>query len=274
MNIDCAGKSLDLSRTVIMGVLNVTPDSFSDGGQFVKLDDARQQAEYMLRSGAEIIDVGGESTRPGAQAVSVENELERVLPVIDRLKQEFDCVISVDTSKPEVMTEAVKSGAGLINDVCGFRTEQSIQAAAQSGVPVCIMHMQGDPRTMQQSPSYDDVVEDVKLFLINKAEQCQQYGIDKSKIIIDPGFGFGKAVEHNLSLLNHLDLLCQTGYPVLAGLSRKSMIGHLLGLPVEERMAPSVALAIKAVQNGVKIIRAHDVKQTHDAIRMIEALNS
>ena len=274
MNIDCAGKSLDLSRTVIMGVLNVTPDSFSDGGQFVKLDDARQQAEYMLRSGAEIIDVGGESTRPGAQAVSVENELERVLPVIDRLKQEFDCVISVDTSKPEVMTEAVKSGAGLINDVCGFRTEQSIQAAAQSGVPVCIMHMQGDPRTMQQSPRYNDVVEDVKSFLINKAEQCQQYGIDKSKIIIDPGFGFGKAVEHNLSLLNHLDVLCQTGYTVLAGLSRKSMIGHLLGLPVEERMAPSVALAIKAVQNGVKIIRAHDVKQTHDAIRMIEALNS
>ncbi len=272
MNLDCAGKSLDLSRAVIMGVLNVTPDSFSDGGQFVKLDDACRQAELMLRCGAEVIDVGGESTRPGAEEVSIESELARVIPVIEKLNQEFNCVISVDTSKPQVMKESVKAGAGLINDVCGLRTQESMQAAVQSGVPVCIMHMQGNPRSMQQSPSYNDVVEDVKTFLLDKAQQCQQAGIDKSKIIIDPGFGFGKTVKHNLSLLNQLDVLCQTDYPVLAGLSRKSMIGHLLGLPIEERMAPSVALAIKAVQSGAKIIRAHDVKETHDAIRMIEAL--
>ena len=273
MILDCAGKSLDLSRAVVMGVLNVTPDSFSDGGQFVQLDDACQQAEIMLRSGAEIIDVGGESTRPGAEEVSIENELDRIIPVIERLSNEFACVISVDTSKPQVMTEAVKAGAGIINDVCGLKSTQSMQAAAQANVPVCIMHMQGDPRTMQQSPTYDDVVEDVKAFLVGKAKECEQNGISSSQVIIDPGFGFGKKVDHNISLLNNLDQLCNTGYPVLAGLSRKSMIGHLLGLPIDERMAPSVALAIKAVQNGAKIIRAHDVKQTHDAIRMIEALN-
>lgn len=273
MNLDCAGKSLDLSRAVVMGVLNVTPDSFSDGGLFVELDEACQQAEVMLRSGAEIIDVGGESTRPGAEAVSIEDELNRVIPVIERLSNEFDCVISVDTSKPQVMTEAVVAGAGIINDVCGLKSEESMLAAAKAKVPVCIMHMQGDPRTMQHSPSYDDVVEDVKDFLLTKANECERYGIDSSQIIIDPGFGFGKKVEHNISLLNQLDEISATNYPILVGLSRKSMIGHLLGLPVDERAAPSVALAIKAVQNGAKIIRAHDVKQTHDAIRMIEALN-
>ncbi len=273
MNLDCAGKTLDLSRTVIMGVLNVTPDSFSDGGQFVELDDACKQAEFMLRSGAEIIDVGGESTRPGAEEISISNELDRVIPVIERISNEFDCVISVDTSKPQVMTEAVKAGAGIINDVCGLKSEESMLAAAKSKVPVCIMHMQGDPRTMQHSPSYGDVVEEVKEFLITKANECEQNGIDHAQIIIDPGFGFGKKVEHNISLLNHLDHLCNSDYPVLVGLSRKSMIGHLLGLPVDQRVAPSLALAIKAVQKGARIIRAHDVKETHDAIRMIEALN-
>lgn len=263
---------MDLSRAVIMGVLNVTPDSFSDGGLFLELDQACHQAEYMLRSGAEIIDIGGESTRPGAEEVSIEEELNRVIPVIEKLTREFDCVVSIDTSKPDVMTEAVNAGAGLINDVCGLKTTQSMQAAAAAAVPVCIMHMQGTPRTMQQSPVYDDVVQEVKSFLVDKAQECQRNGIDKARIIIDPGFGFGKTVDHNLSLLNHLDVLCDAGYPVLAGLSRKSMIGHLLGLPVEERMAPSIALAIKAMQNGAKIIRAHDVKETHDAIRMIEAL--
>jgi len=268
----CAGKSLDLSKTVIMGVLNVTPDSFSDGGRFIEADAACAQAETMLRAGAQIIDVGGESTRPGAQAVSAEDELERVIPVISRLHQQFDCIISVDTSKPQVMLEAVKSGASIINDVCALASEASMHAAAQANVPVCIMHMQGDPRSMQKSPYYDNVVEDVKAFLLNKAKQCIDNGIDKSNIIIDPGFGFGKKVHHNVSLLNHLDELCETGFPVLAGLSRKSMIGHLLGLPVDERVAPSVALAIIAVQKGAKIIRTHDVKQTHDAIRMIESL--
>ena len=272
MNLDCAGKSLDLSQTVLMGVLNVTPDSFSDGGQFIELDAACQQAQAMLRAGARIIDIGGESTRPGADPVSTDEELARVIPVIERLYNQFDCIISIDTSKPQVMLAAVNAGASIINDVCGLASQQSMQAAAEANVPVCIMHMRGEPRSMQKSPSYDDVVKEVKDFLLDKASQCVDHGILKSNIIIDPGFGFGKKVHHNVSLLNHLDELCAAGYPVLAGLSRKSMIGHLLGLPVDERVAPSVALAIIAVQKGAKIIRTHDVKQTHDAIRMIEAL--
>ena len=272
MKLDCAGKPLDLSKTSIMGVLNITPDSFSDGGQFIELDAACRQAQSMLRGGAQIIDIGGESTRPGAQAVSTDEELERVIPVISRLKREFDCIISVDTSKPQVMLEAVNSGASLINDVCGLSSPASKDAAMQANVPVCIMHMQGDPRSMQKSPTYENVVEDVRSFLATRAKQCIDHGIAKSNIIIDPGFGFGKKVHHNVSLLTHLNELCETGYPVLAGLSRKSMIGHLLGLPIDERVAPSIALAIIAVQNGAKIIRTHDVKQTHDAIRMIEAL--
>ncbi len=213
-----------------------------------------------------------EATRPGAQAVSTNDEMARVIPVIRRIDQQFDCIISVDTSKPEVMLEAVNSGAGIINDVCGLASEASMLAAARSNVPVCIMHMQGNPRSMQKSPYYDNVVEDVKAILLNKAKQCIDHGILKSNIIIDPGFGFGKKVHHNVTLLNRLDKLCDAGFPVLAGLSRKSMIGHLLGLPVDERVAPSVALAIIAVQKGAKIIRTHDVKPTHDAIRMVEAL--
>lgn len=272
MIMDCAGKSLDLSRTAIMGVLNVTPDSFSDGGRFIEIDAACRQAQAMLRGGARIIDIGGESTRPGAQPVSEQEEIDRVIPVISRLKQEYDCIISIDTSKPQVMLEAVKSGAGIINDVCALSSEESMRAAARAAVPVCIMHMQGSPRTMQKSPSYSDVLLEVKRFLLDKARQCVDFGIAKSSIIIDPGFGFGKNVHHNVHLLNHLDELCDSGYPVLAGLSRKSMIGHLLGLPVDERLAPSIALAIVAVQKGAKIIRTHDVKQTHDAVRMIEAL--
>lgn len=272
MNLDFAGKSLDLSQTVIMGVLNVTPDSFSDGGLFIKPEAACRQAESMLRGGAQIIDIGGESTRPGAQAVSISEELGRVIPVIDRLHRELDCIISVDTSKPEVMLEAVASGAGLINDVCGMATQASVEAALKANVPVCIMHMQGNPRSMQIEPTYDNVVDDVRDFLMERARLCVDSGISKSKIIIDPGFGFGKKVHHNVQLLNQLKELCETGYPVLAGLSRKSMIGHLLGLPVDERVAPSIALAIIAVQKGASIIRTHDVKQTHDAIRMVEAL--
>ena len=248
------------------------PDSFSDGGQFIELDAACQQAQAMLRAGARIIDIGGESTRPGADPVSTDEELARVIPVIERLYNQFDCIISIDTSKPQVMLAAVNAGASIINDVCGLASQQSMQAAAEANVPVCIMHMRGEPRSMQKSPSYDDVVKEVKDFLLDKASQCVDHGILKSNIIIDPGFGFGKKVHHNVSLLNHLDELCAAGYPVLAGLSRKSMIGHLLGLPVDERVAPSVALAIIAVQKGAKIIRTHDVKQTHDAIRMIEAL--
>ena len=274
MILDCADKSLDLSRTAIMGVLNVTPDSFSDGGQFIELDAACAQAHSMLRAGADIIDIGGESTRPGAQAVSTEDELARVIPVISRLHAEFNCIISIDTSKPAVMLAAVNAGASLINDVCGLNSIESMQAAAKADVPVCIMHMQGTPRTMQKAPHYDDVVADVKSILLKRAGECERQGIKKAKIILDPGFGFGKTVQHNITLLNGLESLCAIDYPVLVGLSRKSMIGHLLGLPVEEREAPSIALAIKAVQKGAKIIRAHDVKATHDAIRMIEALET
>jgi dihydropteroate synthase len=198
MNLHCAGKSLDLSRAVIMGVLNITPDSFSDGGQFIEPADACRQAESMLRSGAQIIDIGGESTRPGAQAVSVDEELMRVIPVISRLHREFDCIISVDTSKPEVMLEAVASGASLINDVCGLSSQASMEAAFKANVPVCIMHMQGDPRSMQADPSYDNVADEVRAFLMARASECMDRGISKSNIIIDPGFGFGKKVHHNV----------------------------------------------------------------------------
>lgn len=274
MILECAGKSLDLSRAAIMGVINITPDSFSDGGRFFNYDDACWQARTMLDDGADIIDIGGESTRPGAKPVPLVQELDRVIPVIEHIAGEMDCIISVDTSKPEVMRAAVSAGAGLINDVCALGADGAIQAAAQTGVPVCLMHMQGSPRTMQANPCYDDVVEEVRTFLLERAAACEAAGISKNRIIIDPGFGFGKTVAHNVALLNHLDDLCTSGYPVLAGLSRKAMIGALLGLPVDERMAASLALAITAVQKGARIIRSHDVRHTRDAIRMIEALQT
>lgn len=268
------GHVLDLSRTAIMGILNVTPDSFSDGGIFLSRDAAIAHAIQMVEEGADVIDVGGESTRPGAQAVSVQEEIDRVIPVIEAVAQAVPVPISIDTSKPEVMRAAVAAGAGLINDVRALRETDALATAADLAVPVCLMHMQGEPRSMQHSPSYGDVVTDVVNFLEVRIAACEAVGIDRDRILIDPGFGFGKTVAHNLELLRRLSEFSRFGIPILAGLSRKSMIGALFGLPVNERLHASVALAVAAVQNGAKILRVHDVRATREAIRMWEAINS
>jgi len=270
--LDCGGRVLDLSRTVIMGVLNITPDSFSDGGFFMSRDTAVAHARKMVEEGADIIDVGGESTRPGAQAVSVQEELDRVIPVIDAMARAIPVPISIDTSKPEVMRAAVAAGAGFINDVRALREEGALHAAAAQQVPVCLMHMQGEPRSMQHHPVYADVVVEVRDFLQRRIEACVAAGIPRQRLIVDPGFGFGKTVEHNLELLQRLGELRALGTPILAGLSRKSMIGALLGLPVEQRLQASVALALIAVQNGATMLRVHDVRATREAIRMFEAV--
>lgn len=268
----CADRRLDLATPVVMGVLNVTLDSFSDGGRFADLDAALVQARAMVGAGAAIIDIGGESTRPGAQPVSLQQELDRVIPVIERLRAQCDVVISVDTMKPEVMLAAVRAGAGLVNDVLGLRAEGAVQAVAASGAAVCIMHMQGEPRTMQQDPHYADVVAEVGAFLQQRANECLANGIAKERICIDPGFGFGKTLQHNLVLLAQLPQLAATGYPVLAGLSRKSMLAALTGRAVHERLAGSLALATAAVLGGARIVRAHDVAETCDAVRVAEAV--
>ncbi|HWR86990.1 MAG TPA: dihydropteroate synthase [Acidiferrobacterales bacterium] len=269
---DCGGRALDLSRTAIMGILNVTPDSFSDGGIFLARDAAVAHALAMVEDGADLIDVGGESTRPGAQAVSVQEELDRVIPVIEAIARAVPLPVSIDTSKPEVMRAAVAAGAGLINDVRALRATGALQTAAALAVPVCLMHMQGEPRSMQHHPAYTDVAGEVRNFLQERIEACVAAGIPRQRLIVDPGFGFGKTVEHNLELLRHLDELRALGTPILAGLSRKSMIGALCGLPVEQRLHASVALALIAVQNGATMLRVHDVRATREAIRMFEAV--
>lgn len=274
MQLDCAGTVVDLSRPQVMGILNVTPDSFSDGGRFVARDRALAHARAMVEEGAAIIDVGGESTRPGAEAVSVQQELDRVVPVIEALRAELPAAISVDTGKPEVMRAAVAAGAGFINDVRALREPGALAAAAAAGVPVCLMHMQGEPRSMQHRPHYVDVVAEVREFLLERAAACAAAGIPPHRILLDPGFGFGKTAEHNLRLLKHLPVLTDTGYAVLAGLSRKSLIGTVLGLPVEQRLAPSVALAVLAVWQGARIVRVHDVAATVQAVRMCAAVRA
>jgi dihydropteroate synthase len=270
--IDCAGKPLDLSRPRVMGILNITPDSFSDGGVFIGADSAVAHAMAMVEQGADIIDVGGESTRPGAKAVSVQEEMDRVIPVIEVVAPQINVPISIDTSKPEVMRAAVDAGAGLINDVNALRTEGALAAAAETGASVCLMHMKGEPRTMQENPHYDDVVAEVHAFLAERIAASVSAGIATNKLVIDPGFGFGKTLEHNLTLLRGLSTLTDLDVPVLAGLSRKSMIGMALNLPVEQRLHASVALALIAAQNGARIIRVHDVAPTVEAIRMWEAV--
>ncbi|MBE9516758.1 MAG: dihydropteroate synthase [Proteobacteria bacterium] len=257
-----------------MGILNATPDSFSDGGKFDVLGNALHHAERMRDEGVNIIDVGGESTRPGAQAVSESEELDRVIPVIERLTQELDIPVSIDTSKAGVMTEAVNVGASLINDVCALQLDGALDIAAKANVPVCLMHMQGEPRSMQADPQYDDVLQDVKQFLADRMSACAAAGIGDDQIMIDPGFGFGKTVKHNLALLKDLNQLSDLAVPILAGLSRKSFIGKLLGLPVGERVHASVALALIAVQNGARVVRVHDVAETVQAIRMWEAVKT
>jgi dihydropteroate synthase len=270
--LDCNGRTLALGRTAVMGILNITPDSFSDGGFFLSCEQAVAHALKLAEEGADIIDVGGESTRPGAQAVSVQEELDRVIPVIEAIAKAVSIPISIDTSKPEVMRAAIHAGAGLINDVRALRETDALQTAAALQVPVCLMHMLGEPRSMQVNPVYTEVVSEVRNFLIGRIEACAAAGIPRERIVIDPGFGFGKTVEHNLVLLRQLQELCGLGAALLAGLSRKSMIGALLQLPVDQRTSASVALALIAVQNGARIIRAHDVRATCDAVRMWEAV--
>ncbi len=273
--LECNGKLLDLSPLTppkVMGILNVTPDSFSDGGLFLSADNALQQARQMVQEGAAVIDVGGESTRPGAEAVTEQAELDRVIPVIESIRENCDVIISVDTSKPEVMREAVKAGAGMINDVCALRAPGALQAASETGVPVCLMHMAGEPRTMQKNPEYVDVVQTVKSFLQERIACCEAAGISSDVLLVDPGFGFGKTINHNLQLVKNLSEFADLGKPVLMGVSRKSSIGALLGRSANERLAGSIAMATLCCQYGARIIRAHDVAATVDAVKIYHAV--
>jgi dihydropteroate synthase len=256
-----------------MGILNVTPDSFSDGGVFFPPGAALQQARRMVAEGADLIDIGGESTRPGAEPVSVDEELRRVIPLIERLAPELPVPLSIDTSKPEVMRQAVAAGAGLINDVMALRHPGALETAAEAGVPVCLMHMQGEPRSMQRSPHYQDVVAEVAVFFEERIRACEGAGIPRQRLILDPGFGFGKTLEHNMQLLAGLAVLADLGPPLLVGLSRKSMIGALLGeVPVGERLYGSLAAAVLALERGARILRVHDVGATTDALRVAWAV--
>ena len=272
--LPCGNRVLDLAHTHVMGILNVTPDSFSDGGRFAALDAALRHAESMVLAGATLVDVGGESTRPGAPTVSQQEELDRVAPVVERISRELDVIISVDTSAPVVMTEVARLGAGLINDVRSLRREGALQAAAATGLPVCLMHMLGEPGDMQNNPHYDDLVGEVSAFLADRMQQCAAVGIASDRIILDPGFGFAKTLQHNLSLFKHMDALLLLGRPLLVGVSRKSMIGQALNRPVDERLYGSLALAALAMNKGARILRVHDVAQTVDVVRMIAAVES
>lgn len=256
-----------------MGILNVTPDSFSDGGQFLDPQRALDHAREMVEQGADIIDIGGESTRPGAQAVALDEELRRVIPLVEKLAPDLPVPVSVDTSKPEVMRAAADAGAGLLNDVYALRQPGALEAAAATGLPVCLMHMQGEPRSMQDNPQYQNVVAEVKDFLLERAAAAEAAGIPRKNILLDPGFGFGKNLTHNLTLLRNLHELTATGYPVLVGLSRKRMIGALLGnAPLERRLHGSVTAALLAVQQGATIVRVHDVQATRDALTVWRAV--
>ncbi|ELY5142421.1 dihydropteroate synthase [Vibrio vulnificus] len=266
-------KSLDLSFPVVMGILNVTPDSFSDGGQFNALDAALAQAERMIAAGVGIIDIGGESTRPGAPEVSLEEELKRVIPAIQAIRQKHDVWISIDTSKAEVMKQAIEAGADLINDVRALQEPGALAVAAKAQVPICLMHMQGQPRSMQHNPSYQDVLKEVGEFLEERVAACEEAGIAKELLILDPGFGFGKTIEHNYHLLAHLEAFHQLGLPILAGMSRKSMVFKLLNKKPAECMVASVTCATIAAMKGAQIIRVHDVEETVEAMRVIQMMH-
>jgi dihydropteroate synthase len=272
VTLDCNGRELALDRPRICGIVNVTPDSFSDGGRFIDPERAVEHARRLVDEGADLLDVGGESTRPGANAVDAETEIARVVPVIEKIAAAVRVPISIDTSKPEVMRAAVAAGAGLINDVRALREDGALDAAAALGVPVILMHMLGEPRTMQEDPQYDDVVGEVHRFLTDRLFACQMAGIDKKKILVDPGFGFGKTLAHNLLLLRDLARFAEIA-PVVAGLSRKATIGTLTGRDKpEERAAGSAAAALIAVQNGAAIVRVHDVAVTRDALAVWQGL--
>lgn len=272
MIIDFAGHPLDMERCHVMGVLNVTPDSFSDGGHFNRLDSALVQAQRMVSEGAAFIDVGGESTRPGAAPVSVQEELDRVCPVVEALAREMDVAISVDTSTPEVIRESAALGAGLVNDVRALQREGALAAAVAAGLPVCLMHMQGQPATMQERPEYGSVLREVTGFLMDRVRVVEEAGIEAGKVLLDPGFGFGKSLAHNLELLRSLDQMRALGYPLLVGMSRKSMLGQITGREVSERLPASVAAATIAAIKGAAIIRVHDVRETVDAIKVVTAM--
>ena len=272
--LPCGNRVLDLSRTHVMGILNITPDSFSDGGRFNQRDLALRHAEAMVAAGATLIDVGGESTRPGARVVSPLEELERVAPAVEAISRELDVIISVDTSTPAVMRETARLGAGLINDVRSLRRDGALDAAAATGLPVCLMHMLGEPGDMQDNPQYHDLVGEVSGFLAERMQACAAAGIDAHKIILDPGFGFAKSHAHNLSLFKHMQALHDLGRPLLVGVSRKSMVGLALGRPVAERLFGSLALAALAMTKGARILRVHDVAETVDVVRMIAAVEA
>ncbi|MBG7601043.1 MAG: dihydropteroate synthase [Gammaproteobacteria bacterium] len=273
MIIRCANLDLDLNEPRVMGILNVTPDSFSDGGLFIKPSDALKHAVRMVGEGAAIIDVGGESTRPGAQSVSLQQELDRVIPVIEALTSQLSVPVSIDTSKPEVMREAATAGAGMINDVCALSAEGAVETASELQLPVCLMHMQGEPRSMQQQPQYDDVVADVSCFLQQRAQVCIDAGIPAQHILLDPGFGFGKKLSHNIKLLKNINVIIKLGYPVLAGISRKRMISQILDeRSTDQRLYGSLAAAVIAAMKGASILRVHDVRATVDAMRITTAV--
>lgn len=276
----CGPRTLDISHPVVMGIVNATPDSFSDGGQLLSggrlnLQAALGRARKMVEDGAQILDIGGESTRPGAAFVPLSEELDRVVPLVEAVARELDVVISIDTSSPEVMRESAKAGAGMINDIRSLQRDGALEAAAACGLPVCIMHMQGEPQTMQENPEYPaSVVEDVMSFLLRRAGELQQGGIAKEQILFDPGYGFGKTAQHNLQLVQQLPEIVAAGYPVLAGLSRKSVIGHVISREVHQRLAGSVAAALLAAQGGARILRVHDVAETVDALKVWQAVVS
>jgi dihydropteroate synthase len=271
VRLRCAGRAFDLGRPLVMGIVNVTADSFSDGGRFLDIERAIEHGLALAAEGAQLVDVGGESTRPGAAPVPLGDELERVLPVVSALVRE-GVAVSVDTMKPEVMRAAAEAGCAMVNDVNAFRAPGAVEAVAATGVAVCAMHMQGTPATMQAQPCYADVVSEVRAFLAQRGQALEAAGVSRDRIVLDPGFGFGKAHEHNVTLFAGIGQLASLGYPVLAGVSRKRMIGEITGRPVAERVAGSVAAAMLAVQNGARIVRVHDVRETVDALAVLDAL--
>ncbi len=274
MKLEANNRVLDLTQPVVMGILNVTPDSFSDGGRFNSVDTALERVEQMVKAGVTIIDIGGESTRPGAPEVSVEEEIDRVVPVVKAIREKFDIWLSIDTSKAEVMRLAIEAGADIINDVRSLTEPGALGVVAKANVPVCIMHMQGEPSTMQQNPQYQNLLTEVHQFLEERIQICVDAGIKREKLILDPGFGFGKTVEHNYSMLAHLEEFHQYNLPVLAGMSRKSMLFKLLDKQPQQCMAASVASATIAAMKGAQIIRVHDFEETLDAVRVVNAVSA
>lgn len=268
----CGKFQLDLMRPLVMGIVNVTPDSFSDGGKYSSVDLAVEHALQLIAEGADILDIGGESTRPGADPVGLDEELRRVVPVIEALSKVTTVPLSIDTYKPEVMRAAIEAGADIVNDICALREDGALEVVANSNAGVCLMHMQGIPQTMQINPQYTDVVNEVKQFLIDRVEACLAQGVARERIMLDPGFGFGKTTAHNVALIQHLDSFTKLGYPLLVGLSRKSVLGKIAGGDEQQRLHAGLAASVISVMKGAKIVRVHDVKATVDALKVVAAV--